>query len=452
MTAWAAGRQLQGERAWHPTDSEDTGHRLAERGATAVTFICALTLPFNIILFSASGYDFRMLDLLGVALVPLAARACFHRINYMLTMLILGLVFALPFLAHALILLRDLGDYRDFVFPIRFLLALSFCAALTPLLEKAHNLSWFAAGLCLGCCLCVVPLVFQSLGQNDTMVAVGLAPSELAIPPWQVQQRPPGLHGHANATSAVISLGIPVATFMATRQQRYWLLAFAVGALLACSYYTETRSAVAISLATMGFALAISCRTDKVLLLLPMVALAALLAVGFAEGPVLPKSFVRADTADANLTERLTTTTTGLRLALEHPLGSGRTLGELAVHERTGVQAFHNALIWLGVAAGLVPMILTAGALLGAATQTAQPGITGLRGLLALHLLGLCMFEDHFQNQTFIVVLILVVGGWLSNRLGGTDTSLPLLAQPAPRGYAPAATTMPSRRAARNGG
>jgi hypothetical protein len=454
MMAWTARRDMNGGGTWRATAGEPADHPLAGSIATAVAFICGLALPFNIILQSSATRDLRLLDLLGVALVPLAVWACLRRIHLLLAMLLLGLVFVLPFLVHAVILVRELDDYADFEFPVRFLLALSFCATLTPLLENTRHRSVFAAGLCLGCCLCVIPLVFQSLGQNDTMVAIGLAPSRLAIPPWQIQQRPPGLHGHANATSAVISLGIPVATFMAVQQRRFWLLPCAVAALLACSYYTETRSAVGISLATMGFALALGCRTDRILLLLPAVALAGVLAAGFIEGPLLPASFLRTDTADANLGERFATTTTGMLLVLEHPLGLGRSLGEAAVYQRTGTQAFHNALIWLGVAAGLVPMVFTAGVLLAAATQAGRQGAPGLRGLLAFHLLGLCLFEDHFQNPTFILVLILVAGGWLNDRLGGDGAPRALQAlltvQATPGGHAGATAAVTPRLAARS--
>lgn len=403
--------------------NRDFGIRLtpaaAALGATGLALAVGIALPFNVILRSVAGQDFRLLDLLGVVLAPLAVRACLRQVHLLLAMLLLSLIFVLPSLMHALAQLRDFNDYRDLVFPVRFLLALSLCAAMTSLLDNARDRSWFAAGFCLGCCLSVIPLLFQSLGQHEAMVAMGLAPGELAIPRWEIQQRPPGLHGHANATSAVISLGVPVAAFMAARRQQLWLLPGALVALLACSYFTETRSAVAVSLATMGFALALGCRTDRILMLLPAVALAGLIATGFAEGPLLPESFMRAGNAAANLTERFSTTITGLRLALEHPLGLGRTLGELAVYERTGVWAVHNALVWLGVAAGPVPMVFTAGCLIAAATQAAGSGAAGLRGHLAFHLLGLCLFEDHFQNQTFMVVLILVAGGWLNARLAG---------------------------------
>lgn len=393
---------------------------MIEPAGAILVLACGLALPFNLILHSAAGQDLRLLDLICAALVPLALWFCLHRLNLLLTLLALGLLFVLPTLVQAIMLLDRQGDYRDFVFPFRFLLALSLCAAVTPLLESARNRAWFAAGLALGCCLNVVPLVFQSLGLHETMVTLGLAPSELVIPVWDIEQRPPGLHGHANATSAVVSLAIPVAAFMATRRRQWWLLPAAVVALLACSYFTETRSAVAVSLVTLGLALALWYRSDRLLLLLPSIALAALLTMGWVEGPLLPESFARLGTAGANLAERLTTIATGLRLAFEHPLGMGRTLGEAALHDLTGVRAIHNAIVWLGLSVGLVPAIFALVALLGASAQARSPGAAGLRGLLALHLLGLSLFEDHFQNQTFLGLLILLIGGWLVERLGGS--------------------------------
>lgn len=388
--------------------------RAAELGAAALVLVCGLALPFNLILHSAAGQDLRLLDLIGAALVPVALWTSLRRPNLLLALLLLGLLFVLPTLVHAVILLERQGDLRDFVFPFRFLLALPLCAVLVPLLETSRNRLWFAIGLCLGCCLNVVPLVFQSLGQHATMVALGLAPGELVIPVWDIQQRPPGLHGHANATSAVVSLGVAAAAYLASRERRPWLLPFALAALLACSYYTETRSAVAISLVTLGLALALRHRLDRLFFLLPLLALAGLIVVGWAEGPLLPESFTRIETAGGNLAERAATAAAGLRLAFENPLGLGRTLGEAALYELTGVRAIHNSLVWLGLAVGLLPAALALVALLGAAFRAARPDAAGLRGLLAFHLLGLSLFEDHFQNQTFLALLVLLVGGWLA--------------------------------------
>lgn len=410
--------------SWHLAASAPPARaRVMALAALAVAFTCGLAMPFNLILYSVGGQDLRLLDVICLALTPVALWTCLHRVNLLLALVLLGLMFVLPTLVHAMVLLAQQDDYRDFVFPLRFLLALSLCATLTSLLEGARNRSWFAAGVCIGCALNIVPLVFQSLGYNDTLVSLGLAPSELDIPWWDIQLRPPGLHGHANATSAAVSLAIPVATFMATQHRRYWLMPVAIAALLACSYYTETRSAVGISLATIGTAAAVRFRPDRALLLVPALILAGLLAAGWSGGPLLPESFTRLDSAGDNLSERFATMTTGLRLTLEHPFGLGRTLGTEAIYEATGLHATHNALVWLGIAVGLAPAILTLVALLGSACQAARPGIQGLRGLLAFHLFGLCFFEDHFQTQPFMALLILLLGGWIAERLASLEAA-----------------------------
>jgi hypothetical protein len=253
----------------------------------------------------------------------------------------------------------------------------------------------------------------------------------LALHPWDIELRPPGLHGHANATTAVVSLAIPAAAFMASSQRKWWLLPVAASALLVCIYYTETRSAAVISLATLSLAIAFSWRLVSILVLVLALTLGllGLIVLGWSDGPLLSEDFTRLDTAGENLTERLATMVAGLRIMLEQPWGVGRTLGGGAVYNLTGVGGttasnivsipMHNSFIWLGVSFGLVPAIFAVAGLVIAATHAGRIDAAGLRGLLAFHLLGLSLFEDHFQNATFIALLMLLLGGWLAELLAG---------------------------------
>ena len=346
MTAWIGGDRLRGGRAPPTAGGEPTRQRLLVWSAAAVAFVCGLALPFNVILYSVAMQDLRLLDLVSLTLVPLGLWACLHRVNLLLALILLSLLFVLPSLVHAVVLLDRHGEeYRDFVFPVRFLLAMPLCAVLIPLLESARHRTWFAVGLCLGCCLNVVPLVFQSLGQHELMVALGLAPAELDIRPWDIQQRPPGLHAHANATSAVVSLGVAAAAFLASRERQPWLLPFALAALLACSYYTETRSAFTVSLMTLSLALALRCSLDRLFLLFPLVGLAGLVIAGWSDGRCYRKASRRARDGGREPRRASGHGGGGLAADLRAPAGLGAHLGRgrcLRAHRRQGDPQFSD--------------------------------------------------------------------------------------------------------------
>lgn len=445
MTARPIGSDLLGRPA---AASHGIGFgRLAPWLGAGAAFLCGLAIPFNVILLSQAGQDVRLLDVVSMAMFPVALWLSLRRTYLLLALLLLGVVFFLPSLIQAAVLFARYDELNDIVFPVRFLTAIVLCGALTPLLDRARPRSLFALGMGLGCCLNIIPLVFERLGRHQTMVALGLAPSDLAVQPWDLQLRPPGLHGHANATSAVISLAIPVAAFMAGSSPRRWwlLLPLAVGAQLACSYYTETRGAVLVSVVTLAYAAALRWRAASLLVLAPLLGLAALVAAGLSDGPLLPQSFTRLDTAGANATERLSTMAAGLQVMLEQPWGLGRTLGSDMVYRITGVGGttathvtsipMHNSFVWLGVTFGLVPVVLTLVGFIAMATRAGRLDADGLRGLLAFHIFGLCLFEDHFQNASFIALLMLLLGGWLAGLLAPAPPN-PAYRGPAHRGPA----------------
>ena len=204
MTARPIGSDLLGRPA---AASHGIGFgRLAPWLGAGAAFLCGLAIPFNVILLSQAGQDVRLLDVVSMAMFPVALWLSLRRTYLLLALLLLGVVFFLPSLIQAAVLFARYDELNDIVFPVRFLTAIVLCGALTPLLDRARPRSLFALGMGLGCCLNIIPLVFERLGQHQTMVALGLAPSDLAVQPWDLQLRPPGLHGHANATSAVISL------------------------------------------------------------------------------------------------------------------------------------------------------------------------------------------------------------------------------------------------------
>lgn len=426
MIARATGADLLGRPA---AASHGVGFgRLAPCLGAGVAFLCGLAIPFNVILLSQAGQDVRLLDVVSVAVLPVALWLSLRYTYLLLSLLVLCVVFFLPSLIQAAVLFARYGEISDIVFPARFLIAIVLCGALTSLLERARHRALFALGMFFGCCLNIIPLVFGRLGQHKTMVALGLAPSDLAVQPWDLQLRPPGLHGHANATSAVVSLAIPVAAFMAgSGPRRWWLLPLAMIAQLVCVYYTETRGAVLVSLVTLAYAVALRWQTARVLVLALVLGLAGLVAVGMSEGPLLPESFTRLDTASANATERFATMAAGLQVMLEQPWGLGRTLGSDTVYRITGVGGatvshvvsipMHNSFVWLGVTFGLIPVVLTLVGLVAMAVRAGRLDADGLRGLLAFHVFGLCLFEDHFQNASFIALLMLLLGGWLAGLL-----------------------------------
>ena len=124
-----------------------------------------------------------------------------------------------------------------------------------------------------------------------------------------------------------------------------------------------------------------------------------------------PGGWVRwTDTGDAllNVSDRLLTNFSTLDLALRHPLGMGVAEGHRALFADTGIQATHNAWLQAALVFGIPLALAIAVAFLVAISRLRH----GWRadafwpGLIAFHLSGLFLFEEHLNNPTFVILTV----------------------------------------------
>ncbi len=280
------------------------------------------------------------------------------------------------------------------------------CALLVAAREPAGRvrLAW---GLWWGLALNVAVLALQWFGRFDWTRAAGLAASDSVLSDLDEVLRYPGMHGHANASSAVASLIAPVGLYLYFQgRARLWVPIVSLLLLLASGHITSSRSPLIIggivSLLMIGLA-----RQPRRTLRLAVGLGAVVLPVFAWLGP--PGGQVRWEdqgNITVNRTERLASNREALRLIGDHPLGSGvegvgNDLSDLLDNPST-----HNALLELAADFGL-PMSLVIALLLLALAGRLARGTTAplaLESALALQILGLFFFEEHGNNPTFIAL------------------------------------------------
>jgi hypothetical protein len=214
--------------------------------------------------------------------------------------------------------------------------------------------------------------------------------------------------GHPNSTSGVIALGFPVLLGMVDEGRlRAWWVAVAFAMVEASMQLTYTRSGLLASLlvfAAWAFHPHVPLRTRAVRL----AGVAALAGAVLVVGP--PGGWDRwtNDSASGNAHERVLTTLVSLEMMLTNPMGPGLGYEQRLMAATNGVNATHNAWLFVGLVAGL-PLL---GVLL---LQFTRHVLALLRrrtveGWLALQCFGLFMFEEYFRGTPFVYLgLALVV-------------------------------------------
>ena len=302
------------------------------------------------------------------------------------------------------------GDPATMVQAARWLLAAPLALAFLPLLRDAERRRRFAWGLLTGGVVNVAVIVLQVFGFEEQLRLVGLSSSGAAFHNYVLQMvRFPGLHGHHNASAAVISLMAPAALYLYFRRECGLGVLLGVLAVIAVALHlTSTRSPLLAVAVTIVFAAVATRRPGRILAVaVLLVGVVAPLIVVY--GP--PGGWSRwrdTDAVSSNVQERELSNLGTAQLVLERPWGWGVEAGKEELNDRTSISATHDAFLqaalFFGLPFGALVLVAVVAAILGAWSGTGHPWY--LPGLLAVQAGVLFLSEEHFNNPTFVVLAL----------------------------------------------
>jgi hypothetical protein len=382
-------------------------------------FLAGFLLTVNLYILPFLATSPRATDLSGLVLAAWVLWRLARGRQEPVSLATVGVVALVPVLWLFFSVLN--GDPVTTVLTARWLLALPWALALILLQDDRARQESFAWGLVAGSLANVLVIILQWLGFEGLLQAVGLSSSGANYTQFVSHQvRIPGLHGHHNASSSVTSLLVPAGFFLYFRHRMN--LTALLGCLLALAvalHLTSTRSPLLVTIVTVVLATAVA-RRLRLSFLLGTALLTFLIPLLLVYGP--PGGWARWKNTEAlisNATERQDSGLGALALSVEHPLGMGVTQGRILLSEKTGIRAAHNAFLQGALVWGLpFGLLLLAGMVAAVvAGLKGDPGGFFLPGLLAVHLCGLFMFEEHLNNPTFIILAAWLMAAGLSHRL-----------------------------------
>ncbi len=369
-------------------------------------FLAGFLLSVNVYLIPTSAASPRGTDLagalLGLWILSLLIKGRLSPRHLALTALAM-----LPPGIWALVGILD-GDPATVVQGSRWVLAGPWALALLRILDHDEAQIGFAWGLCAGAMVNVGVILLQVAGMESLLIKVGLSSAGAAFNNYVAYiVRFPGLHGHHNASSAVISLVVPAGMFLFLRG-RCSLLGYLalLGGLVVALNLTSTRSPLLVTIITLAMAAITARKPGKII---PGIALFLLIVIPglLMYGP--PGGWSRWRNVQAvvsNAQERMETNLGAMDLSLAHPFGLGVAQGKSELGDLTALAASHNAFLEAALVFGLpFGFLVLLGMMRG--IMGIGEGSRGLRyfpGLLALHTAGLFMFEEHLNNPTFIII------------------------------------------------
>jgi len=397
---------------------------MSERLRPHLPWLAGFLLSVNIYLVPPLANSPRALDLAGLVLAA-----------WMIHSLARGALPIRPLVLGGLTALAPLtwlffgylgGDGATINQTIRWLLAVPCALALLPVLEHEDRRRRLAWGLLVGGGVNVAVILLQTAGLDAYLRMVGLSASDAAFHHWVGHiRRIPGLHGHHNSSSAVISLMVPAVLYLYFRGQcRMITLLGVLAGLSIALHLTSTRSPIVVTVLTVVYAAAAARRVGRVVLVgFVLITVVAPLVVVY--GP--PGGWSRWRNVEAlgsNVSERVDTNLASLVLIASHPQGLGVAEGKEQLADATAIAATHNAFLqaalFFGAPLGLLVMLGLGVAILRGFGGPESPFY--LSGLLAFQTAGLFMFEEHLNNPTFVVIgcWCIVALGW-APRSGAED-------------------------------
>lgn len=320
--------------------------------------------------------------------------------------------------------------------PIRWLVAVPYAYALYRFASRTDTRSPLVTGMCIGAAANLVVLAMQAAGATQLAVQLGFA-SGRWTDVWisggdESAIRPSGMWGHPNGSAGVIALCFPLVCGLIDekRLRPLWMVG-ALAVVFASSAWTFTRSGILVSAAIFVAWTARSLRTGRYARSKLVVASAGLIALVVIGPPGGWWRWAGESNIAENSAGRFDSSFRAMQLACMHPLGVGAEYQtRLAALTETGIEATHDAWLYLALVAGLpLALLLLAGTVRRAWSLLRRSSV---EGWVALGVLGLCFFEEFFR-----VPLFPVIGLWLlmpARELTHAGASAPATAMPASGG------------------
>ncbi len=369
-------------------------------------FLAGFLLTANLYLLPCLDASPRATDLASLLLGCWVLVRLAHGRQRSQSLAVVGMVSIIPILWMFFSLLGS--DPATTVLTARWLLAMPWVLALIFLMETDEMQETFAWGIMVGCLLNVLVIILQYLGMESLLQLVGLSSSGANYHQFVSHQvRIPGLHGHHNSSCSVTSLMGPAGFFLYFRHKmKIKMLLGSLFGLLIAIHLTSTRSPLMVAVFTIVFVSALARRLRQSALI-GIVLLGILVPLVVVYGP--PGGWARWNNTEAlvsNASERADSGLGGVQLCVDNPLGLGVTRGHSELDGKTGIKSTHNAFLQAALVWGL-PFGILVGVGIILAVFRGFGGIESsffLPSLLAFHVSGLFMFEEHLNNPTFIIL------------------------------------------------
>jgi len=360
---------------------------------------------FNLYLFPSLEQSPRVTDALGVVfglwlfwlLTTVGVRA-----TPLIALLIFGVI---PLLWGMYAF--SAGDALSVTLSVRWLLAIPWGYALFAIARNSEQRLGLVWGLWWGCVANVVVLVLQFYGFEQLTQNLGLAAQDSLLLQGYGMVRNPGMHGHPNASTAVVSLIVPASLYLYySRKAHIWVMLAGLGLLCVSVQFTLTRSPLLVSLVTVLVVFAAQRKLNRSLSLIALLLLTVPPILYWVGPPGGWERWLDYANIESSLGARSLSNFEALRISLESPLGIGYEAAEQALWQDVAIGATHNAFLQIGVVYGLILAGAIALTMFALASRTLA-GIQdpwSLEAMVALQLFGLFFFEEHLNNPVFIVL------------------------------------------------
>jgi hypothetical protein len=375
-----------------------------------IPWLLGLLLTANTFLIPSLAASPRATDLVGIALAAWLLITAHRRGVPAAPLALLGAANVMPVVWLGWGLLE--GQLPTISQAGRWLVAIPWAMTLLLVTADDQARDRFAWGIVTGCGVGVLVVVLQFLGLDPWLRLIGLSTSDSAFHHYVYHQvRIPGMHGHHSASSAVISLIAPASLYLYLRRRApLWLPLASLLAMMLALSLTSTRSPIVVTALLVAAALLLSRNLARAVPLAAVLVGGGVLYLAIFGPPGGAVRWSDMLALEANAGERLASNHTALELSVKHPLGMGVVAGQKEMFDTGQIEATHNALLQASLFFGAPLALLLLAALLRHAARavTAPDDAAYLRGLLALQVLGLFMFEEHLNNPTFVIL-----GSWL---------------------------------------
>lgn len=299
------------------------------------------------------------------------------------------------------------GEFGNVAQSARWILAVPWALTLLLIMQDEDARRRFIQGLVLGCVAGAAVVMLQVAGFDGLLQRVGWSARDAAYHWAYDVVRVPGMHGHPNASSAVISLIVPGVMLLYLRHRHpFWVPTAGLLVMLLALHLTSTRSPLVVSLPLVLLALLLSRRPGRALTLLLLLSLGGALYLAVFGPPGGAVRWGDMLALQANVGERVGSNRVALALMLEHPFGLGPAGGRQAMIDAMAMPATHNAFLQAGLHFGWPLLLLLMGAFGAHLVRLLLSGRARdlWAGLMTLQLCGLFMFEEHLNNPTFVIL------------------------------------------------